>query len=206
MNRQIIVGPTSVDVTDRTVSWTSGMAIDLDGAPNAYAPVGSGLVGLDNLANAGSIGKWWGLACTDGGAPFVQLSGPYKGYYISTTALANGYYPVNDRRRYVDSTSVPYVSVPRVLLTSAGVRKGDLCLVSYGGLNCAAIVADVGPSSKIGEGSAALAKALGIRSDRHGGCDDGVSWVVYLGSAANPPWPRQQSDIDAAVAQLSIAS
>lgn len=201
-SRQILIGATRVDVTDRVVSWESGMAIDFDGAPNAYAPHGSGLPALDALANAGSPGKWWGLACAESGEPFVQRAGKWAGYYVSTTALVNPFYKPNDARRYVDATTVPYVSVPKAVLF-VGVRKGDLCLVTRGAVSCAAIVADVGPPGRIGEGSPALAARLGIPAGMHGGCDGGVSYRVFIGSLTTPPWPRAQADIEAAVADIA---
>ena len=185
----ITIGKTQVSIERGIARWVAGMAIDFDGAPNAYAPIGVGKP-LDALGNAGSPGKWWGLACTDGGEPFVQRqSDPFPGYYISTTALVDPNWPARDPRKYVDARRVPYIAVPKALL-SAGVRKGDLCLVECGALRSAAIVADVGPAGKIGEGSPALATALGIPAGRSGGCRDGVLYRVFIGSAEKLPWPR----------------
>lgn len=198
---KLLVGAVEVAIQAGVAQWISGMAIDFDGAPNAYAPHGFGSP-LDALGNAGSPGKWWGLACIDGGEPYVQGRGdPFPGYYVSTTALADGRYAARDPRRYVDANKVPYISVPRALLV-LGIRKGDLCLVDHGSRRCAAIVGDVGPPGKIGEGSPALARALGIPSDRHGGCDGGVLYRVFLGSAATPPWPRDQAEVTATAVKL----
>lgn len=185
------IGQVQVENDGQTVAWTSGLAVDADGSPFAYAPANSGLPALDALGNAGKPGQWWGLACDAHGVPYVQgADDPAPGYYVSTTALVDGTKPDDDPRRYVDSQTVPYVSVPPELL-HAGVRKGDLCEVVHGMQRCMAIVADVGPRGKIGEGSIALATALGLPSSpRNGGVSCGVSFKVLLGTAASPPWPR----------------
>jgi hypothetical protein len=193
------IGAVEVCVQGGLISWSSGLAVDADGSPRAYAPMGGALRGLDYLANAGKPGSWWGLACDDDGQPFVQHhDDPCPGYYVSTTALIDRGYQKRDPRRYVNSDTVPFLAVPPELL-AAGVRKGDLAVVSYGKLQCGAIVADVGPRGHIGEGSIALAKALGINADpRRGGVESGVGFVIYLGSASSPAWPRSN------VAQLGV--
>ena len=64
----------------------------------------------------------------------------------------------------MNSETIPYIVVPPQLLTKAGVKLGDFAVV----LNtknqklCYAIVADLGPSNRIGEGSIALANAIGV--------------------------------------------
>lgn len=46
-----------------------------------------------------------------------------------------------------------------------------------------AIFADIGPKTRIGEGSMALARELGIRdSPLSGGAADGIAYVVFAGS------------------------
>lgn len=180
----LTVGKTDVhlDPARRIAFWTSGMAIDADGSPNAYGPNNSG---LDYTANAGRDGNWWGLATDGNKNPIVQGPGdPAPGKYVSTTAYANSAYPSGNPRRYVDSERVPYVAVPRALMQSIGVKLGDFAQVLYGGRSCWAIVADVGPAGKIGEGSMALARALGIdESPKRGGTGSGVTWMVYLGTS-----------------------
>jgi hypothetical protein len=62
-----------------TLYWTCPLAVDADGSPHAYhpptptAPSGSP-PGLDYLANAGSPGNWWGIACGSSGDPYIQKS------------------------------------------------------------------------------------------------------------------------------------
>src|SRR5215470_6261074 len=71
--------------------FQAGMAIDADGAPTAYHPVHGR--GLDNLANAGHQGNWYGVVTDTGqknGKPVVQGSqDPAPGFYVSPTALQN---------------------------------------------------------------------------------------------------------------------
>lgn len=52
------INKVTVSFDGRTVSWTSGMEVDCDGALNAYAPAGSGLPTLDYLGNAGHPDRW----------------------------------------------------------------------------------------------------------------------------------------------------
>src|SRR5580704_6176725 len=71
----------------RAFFYESGMTIDADGAPNAYHPDN---VGLDDLANAGTPGRWEGLAKDADGEPFIQgPADPFPGYYVSATALSD---------------------------------------------------------------------------------------------------------------------
>lgn len=181
-----------VKVVGGAICWTSGMAIDADGAPNAYAPLGK-LAPLDFLANAGRPGSWWALVCDPLGNPYVQgPDDPCPGYYVSETALQDDTKPTRDPHRYVDAGQVPYVVVPPDLL-AMGVKVGDLAWVTCGQSASAAIVGDVGPRGHLGEGSIALARALGLPCSpraKNAGAVGGVSWVVFPGSRIAPPWPR----------------
>ena len=198
---RLTIGTVPVYVDGDRVTWTAGLAIDADGCPSAYAPVGSGLRGRDLLGNAGKPGHWWGLVCDEHGEPYVQrATDPAPGFYISPTALQDHGRPLRDPRRYVDSARVPYLSIPPEL-RELGVRLGDVARVRYRGQACEAIVADVGPHGKLGEGSIALANALGIPSDpRHGGVGAGVEVCVWAGSGKG--WPRAMDDVRAQVAGM----
>lgn len=199
------IGDVEVSTVGKSLRWTSGLAIDCDGAPNAYAPIASGLHGLDYLANAGSAGKWWGLVCDSTGQPIVQ--GPLDlapGFYISPTALVDRSFGVRNPKRYVDASKVPYIAMPPDL-RAIGARLGDVAMVFYGGRSCAAVVADIGPRNKIGEGSPALAKVLGINADgRNGGTSDGVSFYLFAGSALG--WPRSNNEVRIQAEQLYAAA
>ena len=165
--------------------WMSGLAVDADGAFTAYHP--DGYPGLDYLENAGHFGRWWALATNQFGVPYVQgPSDPAPGFYISTTSLVDSTKAVNDPRRYVDSETVNYITMTHALSTY-GVRVGDCAAVSYGDTLAGVIVADIGPH--LGEGSIALAKALGINPDpKRGGCDSGVRFAVFPKTRTG--WPR----------------
>lgn len=181
--------------------FTAGMAINADGAPNAYHPDGKS--GLDFLANAGRPGNWWGLATDTGtpsGKPFVQKNGDFKGFYVSQTSLCDGTMPDADIRKYVDSRHVPFLVLPPQLLGPGLARLGDLAVVynACNGKSEFAIVADRGPRDSIGEGSIALAASLGIGADMRShtaGQSSDVVYLVFPGTAATPAWPRTVDDI-----------
>lgn len=173
------------------------MAVDADGSPHAYSPRGSGLDALDYLANAGSPGGWYGLACDDAGEPAIQgMDDPAPGYYVSTTALQNHSKGLTDPRRYVDSEAIPYIAIPPEL-HHVGVKLGDLCVVQFGSKRCGAVVADVGPRGVFGEGSIALAIVLGIpASPKHGGAVHGVEYMVFPGTTAGFPMSAGDIQVD----------
>ena len=168
--------------------YESGMTIDADGAPNAYHPDNTG---LDDLANAGTPGRWEGLAKNADGEPIIQgPNDPFPGYYVSATALADRSKPVNDPTRYVDASRIPFVVLPGGMARQLGARPGDFAVVfnQRNGKSSYAIFGDVGPYDRIGEGSVALAENLGIRSDaRNGGTRRGILYLVFPGSGNREP-------------------
>jgi peptidoglycan hydrolase-like protein with peptidoglycan-binding domain len=85
---------------------------------------------------------------------------------------------------YVDASTIPYIVLPPSLASASGAKLGDLVQVSYQGKSTYAIFADTGPSTKLGEGSMALANQLGINSDpKNGGLDaQKVQMVILPGS------------------------
>jgi len=186
------VGSVTVFKSPTALIYSSGLAIDADGAPNAYGPDGKG---LDHLANAGKPGSWWGIATTKAGEPVVQgPSDPYPGYYVSTTSLEDKRYAATDPRRYVDSGKVPYVVLPPQLIKQ-GARLGDFAAVvnDKNGRVVYAQVADIGPKDKLGEGSIALAAALDVKSDpKRGGTSSGIRYVVFPKSGDGKPRPLDE--------------
>jgi Fungal chitosanase of glycosyl hydrolase group 75 len=80
-------------------------------------------------------------------------------------------------------------------------QPGELAYVVNlkNGQTSPAIFADVGTNDTLGEGSIALAKALGLterqQSPTHGGVSSAILTIVFPGSKAVPPWPRDASDI-----------
>jgi hypothetical protein len=171
------------------LAWENGLRIDVDGAPNAYGPNNTG---LDYTANAGKAGNWYGVVTDKDGDPYIQgPEDPYPGDYISATSLQDRTKAVDDPTRYVDARTVPYLAIPKNALTDYGAHVGDIgfAYCRRTGRFCAAIVADVGPKNKWGEGSPALARALGVPDNaRHGGDEAGIVVCVFLGTARG--WPR----------------
>ncbi len=98
-------------------------------------------------------------------------------WYLPKTAM-------NFEGEPVDADAVPYVVLPPPVYQATGAKKGDLCEVTYNGLQCYAIYAEVGPKTKIGEGSMYLARQLGINDDpRVGGLSaHEVTYTILVGS------------------------
>ena len=178
---------------DTAFFYEAGMTIDADGAPNAYHPDN---IGLDDLANAGSPGSWYGLAKNAEGEPFIQgPNDPFPGFYVSATALADRTKAVNDPTRYVDASKIPFIVLPGAMAREIGARPGDFAVVfnQRNGQSSYAIFGDVGPSDRIGEGSVALAENLGVRSDaRNGGARRGILFLVFPGSGNGRPRPIEE--------------
>jgi hypothetical protein len=183
--------------------YESGLMIDADGAYHAYHPAGRS--GLDYLANAGRPGNWWALVTDNGtpnGRPLIQTAAdPAPGFYISTTSLQDPKYDRKDPRRYVNAEAVSFVVLPGKL--NLGAKLGDFATVirPATGASAYAVYADVGPIGKIGEGSIALAAALGIPSSpKTGGIAHGIVYLVFPGSAQG--WPLSHSEINRYGGQL----
>lgn len=183
------------------ILFTAGMTIDADGAPNAYAPHNRG---LDYTANARGARGWVAVVTDEKGRPVLQKSGPYRGYYVSTTSLEHdNVRDLRSPRRYIDARKVPYIALPQDFATRFGLHLGDLAVVvnQANGRSAYAIYADVGPRGRIGEGSISLAKALGMPANpRHDGVEKDVTYLIFPRSA-----PRGQDRITARSIKLSAA-
>ncbi len=68
----------------------------------------------------------------------------------------------------VDSNAVPFFVLPGGFYKPHGIRLGDVAAVIFGDWIEYAVFADVGPSSKLGEGSIALHRSLGHEPIRNG--------------------------------------
>jgi hypothetical protein len=181
----------------QAIVYQSGMAIDADGAYQAYHP--DNRLGLDSIEHAGHPGNWWALATDTGkpsGRPVIQgKHDPAPGYYVSMTSLYDS--DIDDERnprRFVDAASVPYVVLPPEGLKHA--RLGDFAMVVNleNGKIAGAIVADESaPDLPMGEGSIALAKMLDIDPDpRSGGTESGVAYVIFPYSGNSRPRPADE--------------
>jgi len=203
---------------------TDRIAIDADGAPNAYHPDDVGKAchlpgkGLDCPANAGYPNtSWWNSVLApdthDASRAYVQTSGSWKGYFVSKTALTD---PENnseiDTARYVDASRTPYIVFPGPFYKLDGTGKlGDLG-VAYHSVTknwIPFIVADVGPDDPLGESSIALLKRLGGANpnprDGTGVAHGKVMYVVFPRSVDKRAkrWPIADQEIsDAANALL----
>ena len=209
---------------------TAHSRVDADGAPNAYHPGDVGKdcihdehIGLDCPANAGYPNfDWWDKVLVpdpnDGSKPFVQPSGPTKGFFIAGTWLTANGVANTDPTKYVDSTKIPYLVFPGssfAHLSGTG-DKGDIGIAwhTQTGKTTSFIVADKGggDNAKLGEGSIALYTSLGgqnVNARTGTGVAPGkVRFLVFPGSrhAADPRWPRTMESIktqaDALLAEI----
>jgi len=185
------------------VLLSAGMTIDADGAPNAYGPKNRG---LDYTANARGAGGWVALVTNAKGRPILQRTGPYRGYYVSTTSLEQpNIRDPRDPRRYLDARRIPYIALPPDFARQFGIGLGDLARVvnTKTGRSAYAIFADVGPKGRIGEGSIALAHKLRIASNpRHDSAPDGVTYLIFPGSALRTRGAITAARINSAGARL----
>ena len=163
-----INGQDIVQNDDLTFSYMGRADVDADGSPRAYAPSNSGLPTLDSLINAKDGDRWCGIVTDSDGYPIVQSqSDPAPGYYVSTTSLQHQEYPKEDPRRYVDSENVPYAVINGAIARRCrGIILGSRCTIqdTESGKTIETVVADTGPSEKLGEMSIKAAALLGLDS------------------------------------------
>ncbi len=189
------------------------MAIDVDGAPNAYGP--DDRIALDREANAHvgakPSGKIVGYLTKndDGRTPIRQGAGdPFPGFYISTSGYENKDIPrTTDPRRYVNAAEINYTLLARAA-RDAGVRLGDFCVVHSlrTRFTVYAIVGDCG-NSRGAEGSLALLQRLGynVKDGKSGGEDDAKIVVRYF-ALTNPErlFYFLQSDLETRARTLDL--
>lgn len=194
------IAGTTVHRTEDGFLWTKGLAVDADGAPNAYGP--SSNPGLDAIGNAKNSKGWVGIV-TDDGTPTGNPITNDQGFYVSPTSLQDTSKNSTDQTRYVDASTVPFLALGRDVLTAMGAALGDLAYaVNLDNGNASpAIVADIAPKGHMHEGSVALAVALLGNIDtndfaalqkltRSGGVDDSqgsIAYLVWPGSSLG--WP-----------------
>lgn len=93
----------------------------------------------------------------------------------------------NPNGKALHAEAVPFVVVPPIVCKATrGKVLGSLCEVTYKGKTVEAVVGDIGPSKKVGEGSPRLAELLGIDGNpNHGGTDEfAVTYKVHVGIPA----------------------
>ena len=194
---------------------TRRMDVDVDGAPNAYGPVGKPT--LDILRNAHVMGNkdaeivGYLTEDDDPTVPVVQgPRDPYPGYYISQTAFTDpARRDERDVGRYVDATKINYV----VLGDEArhrGARIGDFVAVysARTGRSSFGVVGDAGnPSGD--EGSLHLLQELGysFHDGRRESVERRGEVVIRFFPGSNPRhrFFRTQAALDAAATKLGLS-
>jgi hypothetical protein len=181
------------------------IAIDADGSPRAYGPNDTG---LDELGNAKTNGKWVGIVVDNDDKPIVQgRNDPFPGFYISPTALYDTNIARTDPRCYVNSEVIPYYVLPESLMNDFNMKVGDMGYI-YNQLTkrgCFAILADIGPEGKLGEGSIALAQKIGIPnvSPRDGGTETPeIVYIAFPNSGAGAEKHRTIEEINQKGAEM----
>lgn len=194
------------------VEITTKMAIDVDGAPNAYGPKGKPT--LDFELNAHKYGRTNGkivgyLTKADGRTPELQgPNDPFPGYYISTTGFFDKSNPkLLDPRRYLNASKVNYVVLP-ASVTKKGVALGDLVAV-YSQKSRKSVYGIVGDSGNLSgaEGSLALLQALGypFKNGKAGSVDKKEIIIRYFpGSNPERAFYATQQEIDMRAAVLGL--
>ncbi len=196
---------------------SSHMAVDADGAPNAYHPDdvgldctrGKGFKGLDCPGNAGyPATSWWpSLLVPDPADPsraYTQPSGEFAGYFVSKTSLHDKSKLATDPKRYVDARNIPYLVFPRSFYRMKGTGLlGDLgyAVNLATGEQTAFVVTDIGPTdAKLGEVSIALAEGLGGKKPNprtgEGTPKATILYVVFPYSSRSHGWPLSISEIE----------
>lgn len=217
-----IEGCDIVEQDDKSVTFTAAARLDGDGAngqfgaPPCYAPRDFAGKTLDHIDNAGGPGNWFGVVTDTGkptGTPIVQgPHDPSPGAFVSATSLhlrgqQGEVLPDSSPLKYVDSATVPYVVVPLLIIQGVeGVVMGCRAIVTNttNGRSVEAVVADRGPSAKLGELSLACARAIGVPVNdaaRHpansGGTDQPIiRYQLFPGTAAlvnGVQYPLQRS-------------
>ena len=185
---------------------TAHIAIDADGAPNAYHPDG---IGLDKVANAGYPNSdWWAdVLVPDPENPKVayqQPAGEFAGYFVSKTSLEDKSKDDKDPVRYVDATTIPYLVFPGAFYKMKGTgRRGDkgFAINTTTGKMSSFVVADIGPyRHPLGEVSIALAENIsGQSASPRTGLGRSIGrtiYVVFPYTSKTQPWPFSVAQMD----------
>ncbi len=200
------------DMGDGSQVFLGRFFIDADGAPKAYHK--NEAIALDKLKNAGEPGNWWALAtdaedCGPTGTPVIQgENDPAPGYYVTPTSMSD---PTNencrDPRKYVNSTKIPFLAIsPKIRKFDYKSSKGALAVVVNlkNGKRAFAVHADEAPNYGFGEGSIALAMALGYDPDpKTGGTDEQQNVIVLFKEVMG--FPKNAKAVELAAAQALVA-
>jgi hypothetical protein len=110
--------------------------------------------------------------------------------------------PNGDKTNSFSSAVDQYVVIPQD--NTSGIEPGTVVAVVYGDKVTFAVFADTGPTTLIGEGSVALANALGYPSSPANGGADGntVTYIAFTGAGTVPANVRDRASIEALGNQL----
>jgi hypothetical protein len=188
---------TILEDEDGRVHFTADADIDADGAngqngaPAAYRVDDTG---TELLANGGMQRIGNRVICAKHWARDIVILGPDNepkvfpgGIIASKTWYRHPGVPMDNPAAYVDSETVRYIVVPPIIVQATrGVVRGCRARVTFGGRSIDAVVADKGPSGRVGELSIAAARSLGIpASPRTGGISTpSVQYELWPGQAA----------------------
>jgi hypothetical protein len=210
-----ILGKTSTEGYNATV-WEDStgrcfmigdLDVDADGANGQNGKLAAYRVrndGSEDLVNGGmawrggkvvGVQDWWkDIVYEKDGQPFVLPNGvvPSKTAYTLD--------PKGRPEDQLDSETIPYIVLPPFCVTGVkGIVKGCRALASYKKKRVECVVGDIGPRTKVGEGSIELCRQLGIRSSpRNGGLE--TPEVIYEW------WPGQFGTVHGTLIPLMSAS
>jgi len=172
---------TITEDADGRVYFTADADIDADGAngqngaPAAYKADDSG---TEWLANGGMRILNGKVICAQPWAREIVILDHDNepkvfpgGIIASMTWYRHSDKTAQDPAAYVDSETIPYVVVPSLVVQKTkGAVRGCRARLTFRGHSVECVVADRGPSGKIGELSIAAARAVGIPPNpRNGG-------------------------------------
>ena len=195
--------------------FQSKMSCDVDGAPNAYHSLNDELA-LDVIGSAGGrrqgglssgpleVQPLESVVAYKDGAPYIQPTGEFAGFYVSETSYENKSLPAIDSARYLDPRFIQYIVLPGSLAPEA--HLGDLA-VAYDPLTrktAFAVFGDVGPSAESGEASLATLKRLGfqVNDGKSSPAEDrsDMLFLVFPNTFQEleqvERWPHKQATID----------
>lgn len=157
-------GMVPYEEVDNAFVFTTRMAIDADGSPNAYTfmvkpKYQEAALDVFNSAFNEVTGELDGIAHDSLGNLY---HGGGFGCYVSQTSLADETKPDYEQSKYVNAETVPYFVLPTGGFNGAEI--GDLGIIynNVTGKYTCAVFADEGPMGYLGEGSIAAAKAIGV--------------------------------------------
>lgn len=186
-----------VEEEDGRVHFLADADIDADGANGQNSAPAAYMVddnGTELLANGGMKIVGGKVVCAHSWARDIVILGEDNqpkvfpgGIIASMTWYRHPRKLPSDPAAYVDAETVPYIVVPPLIIQkTVGIVRGCKAQVTFRSISVDCVVADRGPSNKIGELSIAAARAIGLPSSpRNGGTEkQEVLYELWPGIAA----------------------